>query len=98
MADANNDRIQVFTAKGKFLHMFRRCGQGRELAVGVAIDTSDMVYVSDDAHYRVSMFTSGGLFVMSFAGRGNGPGEFECPYRLAVDDCMCVMQTITVFK
>ena len=42
--------IQVFTAEGKFLRMFGRCGEGRgELKgpIGVAIDSSGRVYISE---------------------------------------------------
>ena len=84
MADSNNHHIQVFTAKGKFLHMFGRHGKGEGglyLPVGVAIDASDMVYVSKDTHQRVSVFTSEGQFVTSFG------SELACAGGLAVDDC-----------
>ena len=60
VADCWNDRIQVFTAVGKFLRMFGRHGEGRgELGypIGVAIDTSDMVYVSEYGNHRVSIYS-----------------------------------------
>ena len=44
VVDGGNNRVQVFTAEGKFLSMFGRHGEGRgELnwPIGVAIDTSD---------------------------------------------------------
>jgi tripartite motif-containing protein 2/3/tripartite motif-containing protein 71 len=69
--------------------MFGRYGLGRgELAypAGVAIDTSDMVYVSEGGNHRVSVFTSEGQFVMAFGRRGVGPGELVHPYGLAVND------------
>ena len=65
--------------------MFGRRGQGRgELnwPSAVAIDTNNLVYVSERDNHRVSVFTSEGQFVMSF-GR---PGEFNFPCGLAVDD------------
>ena len=76
----DNHRIQVFTAKGEFLRMFGRRGQGRgELnwPCGLALDTSNRVYVSEGENHRVSVFTSEGQFVMSFGRKGQGPGEFE---------------------
>ena len=76
-----------FTAEGKFLRMFGRRGEGKgELKGprGVAIDTRDMVYVSD-ANNRVSVFTSGGKFVTSFGSKGKGDGEFNYPPGMAVD-------------
>ena len=87
VADSDNNRIQVFTAEGKFLRMFGRRGQGMDRPIGVAIDTSDMVYVSENRNHRVSIFTSDGQFVSSFGCNGNGPGEFVWPRGLAVDNC-----------
>lgn len=85
MADGRNHRIQIFTAEGNFVAMFGKRG---ELAwpFGVAIDTSGMVYVSEQDNHRVSVFSSKGQFVTSFGRRGNGLGEFEHPFGLAVDN------------
>ena len=69
--------------------MFGRRGAGRgELTypAGVAIDSNDMVYVSEWANNRVSVFTSEGVFVTSFGSRGEGPGQFKAPYGVAVDN------------
>ena len=75
MADSGNYRIQVFTAEGVFLRMV----WGKlDFPVGVTIDSDDMVYVSELLNHRVSVFTSGGQFMMSF-------GEFRRPFGLAVD-------------
>ena len=76
--------------------MFGRRGQGRgELYVpyGVAIDTSDRVYISELSNHRVSVFTSEGQFLTSFGKKGAGPGGFRSPTGLAVDSsgvlCVC---------
>ena len=37
-------------------------------------------------NHRVSVFTSEGVFVTSFGRRGSGPGEFDYPHGLVVDD------------
>ena len=90
MADRSNNRIQVFTAEGMFLRMFSDGGQGKLLnePVGIAIDASDMVYVSEcNWGHRISVFTSEGQFVTSFGKAGKKPGEFTLPCGLAVDDC-----------
>ena len=75
---------------------FGRRGQGRgELnrPCGVAIDTSDRVYVSESSNHRVSVFTSEGQFLTSFGKEGARPGEFQYPAGLAVDSsgvlCVC---------
>jgi hypothetical protein len=52
--------------------MFGRRDQGRRELVGVAIDTSDMVYASERDNQRVSVFTSEGKFVMTFGRMGGG--------------------------
>ena len=87
MADTDNHRIQVFTADGKFLKMFGRCGQGKgELytPMRIAIDTSGLVYVSERGNNRVSVFTLEGQCVHSFGMKG--PAHDGFPYGLAVDD------------
>ena len=89
MADRNNHRVQVFTAEGKCLKMFGRRGAGRgELRwpIGVAIDSNDMIYVSELGNSRVSVFTSEGVFVTSFGSCGEGPGQFIEPCGLVVDN------------
>ena len=51
------------------MRMFGRHGQGRgELfsPYGIAIDSSNMVYVSEGINCRVSVFTTKGQFVTSF--------------------------------
>ena len=61
MADGGNHRIQVLTAERKFLEILGRCSQGRgemELPIGVAIDTGDLLYVSEGGnhhHFRGSL-------------------------------------------
>ena len=52
----------------------------------VAVDTSGMVYVSEEYNHRVSVFTTEGQFVASFGQKGAGPGELNRPFGLAVDD------------
>ena len=72
MVNGSNYRVQVFTAEGKFLKMFGRCGHGNgELCYpgGVAIDADDIVYVSEYGNHRVSVFTSEGIFVTSFGSK-----------------------------
>ena len=71
--------------------MFGRCGQGSgELAWSyyVAVDTSDMVYVSEVDNHCVSVFTTKGQFVTSFGRKAAEPGEFNHPISsgLAVDN------------
>ena len=73
----SNSRVQVFTAEGKFLRM---CAIGLDSPTGIAVDSSDMVYVSEGDH--VSTLTPEGQLVRSF-----GHGEETAPNGLAVDGC-----------
>ena len=79
----------VFKAEGKFLRMFSGGVLWKLLnePVGIAIDASDIVYVSEGRGYRISVFTSEGQFVTSFGKVGEKPGEFTYPCGLAVNDC-----------
>ena len=88
---SDNHRIQVFTAEGEFLRMFGRRGQGRgELAgpVGIAIDSSDMVYVSEwhnrsclCVHLRGSVCD-----LINWRVEGWDLESLNCPAGLAVDN------------
>ncbi len=71
------------------LRAFGKCG-GSEGSlyhpVGVAVDNSSFVYVSELENHHVSVFTAAeGQFVRSFGSQGEGPGEFQYPRGLAVD-------------
>jgi DNA-binding beta-propeller fold protein YncE len=71
-----------------FLRIFGRHSQGWgkfDHPICVAIDASDMVYVSELDYCRISVFTSEGQFVMMFGRKGKGPGELVDPRGLAVD-------------
>ena len=83
-----SNRIKVFTARGEFVRMFGKYGDGRgELnhPISIAVDNSRVVYVSEFGNRRISLFTSYGSFLTSFGRLGTGPGEFVCPCYLAVD-------------
>ena len=67
VVDTLNNRIQVFTAEGKFLRIFGKHGiGGREelkLPYGVALDPSGIVYVSKHMRQRIFIYTSKGQFM-----------------------------------
>ena len=84
MADSDNHRVQVFTAEGKFLKMFGRRGWELRGPVGVAIDSNDMVYISEFGDHRVSVFTSEGVVATSFGSYEDRPRQFNRPRGVAV--------------
>ncbi len=52
----------------------------------LAIDHDECIYVLDGYNYRVQKFSHNGRFLASFGkGKGEGPGEFLRPKRIAVD-------------
>ena len=96
VADSANNRIQVFTASGKFLRKFGRRGKEEgelDYPVGVAVDSRGMVFVSESDNHRISVFTTEGQFVKSFGQYGGNAGQFKHPMQLAIYDnnvlCVC---------
>ncbi|TLX68848.1 MAG: hypothetical protein E6L03_02355 [Thaumarchaeota archaeon] len=55
-----------------------------ESPAGIAIDSSDTVYVIDDTG-RIQKFTSDGKFIASWGSNGNGDGQFSKSEGLDVD-------------
>ena len=74
--DTYENRFQFFTAD---FGTTSSCGKLKD-PFDIAIDSSDIVYVSEFHNHRVSVFTSKGQFMSSFR------VGFEWPYGLAVDD------------
>jgi sugar lactone lactonase YvrE len=54
-------------------------------AVGIAVDGSGYVYVSDTENNRIQKFTSSGVFVTKWGSFGTGDGQLYYPYGIAVD-------------
>ncbi len=91
VSDFNNNRIQKFDPKGRFVKKWgtagRQDGQFSHPA-GLAIDIDkegkeeDTLYVADLGNGRVQSFNTEGEFTGKFVGRW---GEFDRPYDVAVD-------------
>ena len=54
--------------------------------IGICIDSTDTVYISEWDNGQVSVFSSSGQFLKCFGRRGSGEGEFRFPMGLAVDN------------
>ena len=84
---ADNHRIQVFMAEGKYLRTLISGTRGCHRYNSLAIDVHGTVYVSEGkCNHHVCVFTSEGQQIRSFGGLGEGPGEFKGPCGIAVDD------------
>jgi len=53
--------------------------------IGVAVDSSDNVYVADLGNRRIQKFDSDGTFITKWGSFGKGDGQFEFPTGVAVD-------------
>lgn len=69
----------------------------------VALGTGGRLYIADDLNHRVSVYGVDGKLIRQVGNRGQGPGEFESPWELAVDpaDSLFVwdvsLKRVTVF-
>ena len=52
---------------------------------GVAVDSSDNVYVADTSNHRIEKFDSNGTFITKLGSFGSGDGQFGSPEGVAVD-------------
>jgi len=95
VADAYNDRIQVFSSEGTFLRKWggplatNIPGSAHgwfRTATGVAVGPDGNVFVADFYNHRIQKFTPEGEFLAAFGSQGNGPGQFERPTDVALDD------------
>ena len=53
---------------------------------GVAVDSEENVYVTDEWLHRVTVFDTDGEFIRMFGAHGSGPGQFNRPSGIAIDD------------
>jgi hypothetical protein len=52
----------------------------------VAVDTQENIYVADMNNHRIQKFDQEGKYLQTIGRMGQGPGEFEQPLQLEVDD------------
>jgi len=90
VADACNDRIQVFDATGSDARLLAVWGeQGTEpgqlrYPYDLLLD-GDYVYVAEFGNHRVQKFTRDGRFVAAWGVQGRRPGELYQPWALVMD-------------
>ena len=67
VSDTDNNRVQVFDCKGKFLFAFNKKGASEQLRqpYGICVDSDQFVYVCEDDKC-VSVLKTSGEFVTSF--------------------------------
>jgi DNA-binding beta-propeller fold protein YncE len=83
VADTLNNRVQKFTADGRFVATWaRRFG----MPTGIAVAPGGDVYVAEVLTGRIQELTPDGRFVRAFGSTGAGPGQLLLPDLLAVAD------------
>lgn len=82
------DRIQKFTADGKFLLQWG--GHGSEPGQfirpqNMAIDEADRIWVADSCNHRIQVFDAQGKLLKLWGAQGGGIGQLYYPYDLVFD-------------
>ena len=84
VADTFRDRMQVFSASGEFWRFAATAPMVRN-PVGVAVDQSERLYVTEEADHRVAVFEPDGSLVGRFGSEGVEESQFRFPQGIAVD-------------
>jgi predicted membrane-bound mannosyltransferase/DNA-binding beta-propeller fold protein YncE len=89
VADTWNNRIQKFSADGKFLKMWGVFGQAETPDAfwgprGLAV-SADRLFVTDTGNKRVVVFDLDGNPITAFGENGSDPGQLNEPVGVAVD-------------
>jgi tripartite motif-containing protein 71 len=97
VADADNDRFQIFAPDGTFLEAWGTPGSGEgefdfttvdwagypEAAIAFAPDGT--FYVADPGNHRIQKFGPDRGFLTTWGSEGQEPGQFDTPIDLVVD-------------
>jgi DNA-binding beta-propeller fold protein YncE len=88
VADALNNRIEIFDGDGKFVSTFGKAGDGPgyfSRPKGVAIDGDGHIWVVDGMQDRVQVFNQEAQLLISFGGHGLLPGQFQGLVGIMID-------------
>ncbi len=89
VVDNGNNRVQKFDSNGNFIILWGSFGSANanfHNPTGVACDAKGDVYVVDTNNHRVQKFDGKlGGYLMKFGSRGNGEGQFNAPWGIAID-------------
>ena len=89
VVDNGNNRVQKFDNGGNFIILWGNFGSANSNfhnPTGIACDGKGDVWVVDTNNHRVQKFDGKlGGYLMKFGSRGNGEGQFNSPWGIAVD-------------
>jgi len=88
IVDGVNNKIKIFSNKGKFISSFGRKGKGEGeflYPLGIDIDQKGRIYIADSQNHRVQIFNSKGIFLsqIKIESKTNKPAD---PTDVAVDE------------
>ncbi|MGF1742514.1 6-bladed beta-propeller [Vibrio profundum] len=84
MADAGNNRVDVFGLDGTFKFIIGE-DLGLDSPQAAKSSSTGDIYVVDLGNDRIMVFSSDGKLVKEFGVKGKQPGEFDKPVGLAID-------------
>lgn len=82
IADRENARVQVFTPEGKFLTQWRDTGH----PYGLYLTPDQHLFLTDGLANTLSVYDLNGKRLRRVGTTGSGPGEYQLPHLLNVDD------------
>jgi DNA-binding beta-propeller fold protein YncE len=92
VADRDNNRLERFTADGRFRafspfrHQHRSSAPGRfDVPYDIAPDALGDLYVADTHNNRIQEFSPTGRLIRKWGSRGSASGEFWDPRGIAID-------------
>ncbi|XP_065919862.1 tripartite motif-containing protein 2-like [Dysidea avara] len=86
VVDSNNHRVQKCDLDGYSILQFgsKELSKDKKYGpVGITVH-HNKVYIADCGNHRISVYQTDGTYCFSFGSRGNGPGQFQFPWDVAV--------------
>ncbi len=88
VADALNNRIQIFDEEGTYLRQIGSVGSENgkfKEPYAVAFDRQGDLWVADTYNNRIQELSETGQFIRAFGTEGSGDGQFKNPFGIVVD-------------
>ncbi|XP_065919863.1 tripartite motif-containing protein 2-like [Dysidea avara] len=86
VVDSNNHRVQKFDLDGYYILQFgsKELSKDKKYGpVGITVH-HNKVYIADCGNHHISVYQTDGTYCFSFGSYGNGPGQFQFPWDVAV--------------
>ena len=92
VTETGNNRVQVFSSKGKSLKVLSPTGEhALNQPYGLAVEPNGRVWVGDTGNNRILCLAADGSVAATVGSAGNAPGQFNKPWHLR-----CIMGKLYV--